>query len=138
VTTLTGQAVMSVGRHRFIVRGRSALLAGDVRFWDEMQLAGDYQRVFFGNRYWVQQAAQLETAYRVQMWRDGFAVGLFHDTSLFMDRSQAIHRPTVVDAFGPSVHFLLLDTFALDIYAGFGFAPVGFDQTVTFALQTIF
>ena len=41
VATLTGQAVMSVGRHRFIVRGRSALLAGDVRFWDEMQLAGD-------------------------------------------------------------------------------------------------
>ena len=138
VATLTGQAVMSVGRHRFIVRGRSALLAGDVRFWDEMQLAGDYQRVFFGNRYWVHQAAQVETAYRVHMWRDWFALGVFHDTSLFMDRSQPIHRPTVVDAFGPSVHFLLLDTFALDIYAGYGFSPTGFDQTVTFALQTIF
>jgi hypothetical protein len=32
----------------------------------------------------------------------------------------------------------VLDTFALDIYAGYGFSPVGFDQTVTFALQTIF
>ena len=44
----------------------------------------------------------------------------------------------IIDAFGPSVHFLLLDTLALDLYAGFGFSPVGFDQTITFALQTIF
>jgi hypothetical protein len=55
-----------------------------------------------------------------------------------MDRSLPVHHPTAVDAFGPSMHFLLLDTFALDLYAGFGFSPVGFDQTVTFALQTIF
>ena len=138
VTTLTGQAVMSAGRHSFILRGRGAQLAGDVRFWDDMQLAGDYQRVFFGNRYWVRQAAQLETAYRMHLWRDWFALGVFHDTSLFMDRSWPIRRIAAVDAFGPSVHFLLLDTFALDIYAGFGFSPVGFDQTITFALQTIF
>jgi len=138
VTTLTGQAVMSAGRHSFILRGRGAQLAGDVRFWDDMQLAGDYQRVFFGNRYWVRQAAQLETAYRMHLWRDWFALGVFHDTSLFMDRSWPIQRVAAVDAFGPSVHLLLLDTFALDIYAGFGFSPVGFDQTVTFALQTIF
>ena len=138
MTTLTGQEVLSVGRQRFILRGRGVQLAGDARFWDEMQLASDYQRVFFGNRYWVRQAAQLETAYRVCLWRDWFAVGLFHDTSLFMDRSLPVHHPTAVDAFGPSMHFLLLDTFALDLYAGFGFSPVGFDQTVTFALQTIF
>jgi hypothetical protein len=138
ISTLTGQGVLSTGRHRLIARGRGVALAGHVRFWDEMQLAGDYQRVFFGNRYWVRQAAQLETAYRLQLWRDWFAVGVFHDTSLFMDRSQPLHRAAVVDAFGPSVHFLLLDTFALDVFAGFGFSPVGFDQTVTFALQTIF
>jgi hypothetical protein len=138
VTTLSGQTVMSVGRHRFIVRGRGVVLAGDVRFWDEMQLASDYQRVFFGNRYWVRQAAQLETAYRMHLWRDWFAVGVFHDASLFMDRNQPLQGITVVDAFGPSMHFLLLDTFALDLYAGFGYSPVGFDQTVTFALQTIF
>jgi hypothetical protein len=137
-TILTGQEVLSVGRHRFILRGRGALLAGDVRFWDEMQLAGDYQRVFFANRYWVRQAAQVETAYRIHLWRDWFALGVFHDTSLFMDRSQPIHGTALVDAFGPSVHFLLLDTFALDIYAGYGYSPMGFDQTITFALQTIF
>jgi hypothetical protein len=55
-----------------------------------------------------------------------------------MDRRLPHHRAAVVDAFGPSVHFLLFDTFALDLFAGFGFSPVGFDQTVTFAVQTIF
>ena len=138
ITTLSGQAVTRAGRHQFIVRGRGFGLAGDVRFWDEMQLGGDYQRVFFGNRYWVRQAAQLETAYRLHLWRDWFAVGVFHDASWFIDRSQPLHRAALVDAFGPSVHFLLLETFALDLFAGFGFSPVGFDQTVTFALQTIF
>ena len=138
VTTLSGQAVIRVGRHQFILRGRGFELAGDVRFWDEMQLGGDYQRVFFGNRYWVRQAGQLETAYRLHLWRDWFAVGVFHDASLFMDRSLPLHRAAVVDAFGPSVHFLLFETFALDLFAGFGFSPVGFDQTVSFALQTIF
>jgi hypothetical protein len=138
VTTLSGQAVISVGRQRFIFRGRGFELAGDVRFWDEMQLASDYQRVFFGNLYWVRQAAQVETAYRLHLWRDWFALGVFHDASFFMDRSQPLHRAAVVDAFGPSMHLLLFDTFALDLFAGFGFSPVGFDQTVTFALQTIF
>jgi hypothetical protein len=138
VTSLTGQSVISVGRHRFILRGRGVALAGDIRFWDDMQLAGDYQRVFFGNRYWVHQAAQVETAYRIHLWRDWFSVGAFHDTSLFMDRRQPQHHAAVVDAFGPSVHFLIFDTFALDLYAGFGYSPVGFDQTVTFAMQTIF
>jgi hypothetical protein len=72
------------------------------------------------------------------LWRDWFALGLFHDASLFTDRSQPRAGAAVVDAFGPSVHFLVFDTFALDFYAGFGFSPLGFDQTVTFALQTIF
>ena len=48
-----------------------------------------------------------------------------------------MHAIAAADAFGPSAHFLLLDTFALNVYAGFGFA-VGFDQTITFTLQTIF
>jgi hypothetical protein len=101
-------------------------------------LGGDYQRVFFGNRYWVRQAAQLEVAYRMRAFRDWFALGVFHDTSIFGDRSRPNRPATIVNAFGPSVHFRLFDTFALDLFAGFGFSPRGFDQTVTFALQTIF
>ena len=133
-----GQWAANWGRHHLILRGRAALLAGDVRFWDDVPLAGDYQRVFFSSRYWVHDAVQLETAYRMSLWRSWFAVGVFHDGSLFMDRSLPVHGIAGADAFGPSLHFLLLDTFALDVYAGFGFAPVGFDQTLTFAMQTIF
>ena len=137
-TRLSGQWGTSVGRHHFAIRGRGVVLAGDVRFWDEIPLAGDYQRVFFNNQYWIHHAVQLETAYRVGLWREWLALGVFHDGSLFMDRRLPVHAIAAADAFGPSAHFLLLDTFALNVYAGFGFAPVGFDQTITFTLQTIF
>jgi hypothetical protein len=137
-TRLSGQWATSVGRHHFAIRGRGVVLAGDVRFWDDIPLAGEYQRVFFNNQYWIHHAVQLETAYRVGFWRDWIAVGVFHDASLFMDRRLPVHGIATADAFGPSVHLLLLDTFALNVYAGFGFAPVGFDQTITFTLQTIF
>jgi hypothetical protein len=135
---LYGQWGTSLGRHHFILRGRAAWLAGDVRYWDDMPLGGDYQRVFFNNRYWVHGAIQLETAYRMSLWRDWFALGVFHDGSLFMDRSLPVHGIAGANAFGPSLHFLLLDTFSLNIYAGYGFSPVGFDQTITFAMQKVF
>ena len=57
--------------------------------------------------------ARPRTAVRVAMLlrRPRMSVGMFHDASVFMDRSQPLHRAAVVDAFGPSVHFLLFDTF---------------------------
>ena len=44
----------------------------------------------------------------------------------------------MADAFGPSLHLLILDLFALDIFYAFGFAPVGFDHNISFSLQTVF
>jgi len=90
-TRLSGQWATSVGRHHFAIRGRGVVLAGDVRFWDDIPLAGEYQRVFFNNQYWIHHAVQLETAYRVGFWRDWIAVGVFHDASLFMDRRLPVH-----------------------------------------------
>jgi hypothetical protein len=94
---LVGQLFRVDGRRRFVLAGRGLLLAGDVRFWDDVPLAGNFQRVFFGNTYWGHQAVQLETAYRVNLWWNW-----------------------------------------LDLFVGFGFAPVGFDHTFSLNLQTIF
>jgi hypothetical protein len=135
---LVGQLFRGVGRHRFLLGGRGLLLAGDVRFWDDVPLAGSFQRVFFGNTYWVHQAAQLETAYRVNLWWNWLDLGLFHDLSVFVDRTRPERPFTAANAFGPSFHFLLFDMFALDLFVGFGFAPVGFDHTFSLNLQTIF
>lgn len=135
---IRGQLFVILGRHRLIGRLRGTVLGGQVPFWDDVQLAGDYQRVFFGDRYWVHEAAQIEVAYRVNLFWDWFEAGLFHDLSVFVDRSRVENPVAVADAFGPSLHFLVLDTFALGLYSGFGFSPAGFDHTFSFNVQTIF
>lgn len=133
-----GQLFVVRGRHRFNVRGRGVLLTGNVPFWDEEPLAGSYQRVFFSDRYWVHEALQLEVAYRVMLGWEWFELGVFHDGSLFRDRSGSSSDVAFANAFGPSAHFLLFDLFSLGIYVGFGFAPVGFDHTFSFGVQTVF
>ncbi len=134
-----GQFFFGRGRHRLFVRGRGLLFAGEVRFWDDLPLAGDHQRVFFGDAYWVREAAQLELAYRIGIWSDWVDLGLFHDLSVFADRTRPGRPVAVVNGFGPSLHLLAWDLFSFDFYLGFGFAPVtGFDHTLSFSVQTIF
>jgi hypothetical protein len=136
--TLSGQYVGVLGRHRLIVRGRGVELAGRVPFWDDVELAGDYQRTYFGDRYWVERAIQVEIAYHIRLWRDWFEAGIFHDLSVFEDPADQPNRLRVADSFGPSLHFLILDLYALGIYQGFGFAPGQFSQTLSFTLSRVF
>jgi hypothetical protein len=44
----------------------------------------------------------------------------------------------LMDAFGPSLHFVILDQYALSVNQGIGFAPGRFSQTVSFTLQSVF
>lgn len=137
-STLWGQYLVVRGRHRFFVRGRAVALFGQVPFWDDVELAGDNQRVFFGDLYWAHQAAQLELAYHIRLWRDWFELGVFHDLTAFEDRISMPAAPRLMDAFGPSLHFLILDQYALGLYQGLGFAPGRFGQTVSFTLESVF
>jgi hypothetical protein len=136
--SLWGQHAGAWGRHRGLVRGRAVLLAGRVPFWDDVELAGRYQRVFFNNLYWTDRAVQLELAYLVQLWRDWFEVGIFHDVSLFEDRISSPSTLRLMNAFGPSLHILVLDQYALSIHQGLGFAPGKFSQTLSFTVETVF
>jgi hypothetical protein len=135
-TRLTFQYLWPRGFHDLILRGRALLVAGDVRFWDEQPLAGSCQRVFFGDRYWVRQAAQVELAARASLISDKLKLGVFHDASLFGNESQPGSPVKAANAFGPSLHLLFLDQFALDLYYAFGFAPVGFGHNFSLVLQS--
>jgi hypothetical protein len=128
----------SFGYHDLLFKVRGVYLLGDVVFWDEQPLAGGCQRVFFGNRYWVREAAQLEIAARFGVWKDKIKLGVFHDLSVFQDRSQVGQPAAVANGFGPSMHFLIYDQFRLDLYYGFGWAPSGFDHNISLALQSTF
>ena len=133
-----GQYVSTLGRHRLFLRGRGVKIAGNIPFWDDVELAGNYQRVFFNDLYWAHQAVQIEVAYQIRLWRDWFEAGVFHDLSIFEDRISSPTTLRAMDAFGPSLHFLILDQYALSIYQGLGFAPGRFSQTISFAVESMF
>jgi hypothetical protein len=135
---LWGQYLTVRGRHRLFLRGRAIALAGNVPFWDDVELAGSYQRVFFNDLYWAHDAAQVEVAYHIQLWRNWFELGVFHDLSVFEDRISSPPRLRAMDAFGPSVHFLILDQYALNIHQGIGFAPGKLGQTLSFSMESVF
>jgi hypothetical protein len=137
-SSLWGQYVQVMGRHRLFARGRIVALTGNVPFWDDVELAGDYQRVFFDDLYWARQAVQIEVAYHINLWRDWFEVGAFHDLSVFEDRISSPPTVRLMDAFGPSLHFLILDQYALSIHQGIGFAPGRFSQTLSFTVESVF
>ena len=136
--TVRGQYLAVWGIHRLLLGGRAIVLAGTVPFWDDAELAGDYQRVFFRDLYWAHQAVQVAVAYHMKLWRDWFEVGVFHDLSVFEDRISSPNTLRAMDAFGPSLHFLVLDQFALNIYEGIGFAPGKFSQTLSFGVESVF
>ena len=66
-----------------------------------------------------------------------FQLGLFHDLSLFEDLQ--IQKETIqfANAFGPSVHTLILGIFSLDVYYGMGFSPAGFGQSFVIGLKRV-
>ncbi len=132
------QVVFHVSRHDLLLAARGVYLTGEVRFWDELPLAGEFQRAFFGNRYWVRAAAQLTAAFRLAVWKETVKIGLFHDLSAYADRTRSGAPWAVADAFGPSFHAMLWDVLALDIYYAFGFAEVGFSHNLSFSLATVF
>ncbi len=136
-TRFKAQMVAHLGRHDLLLRGRAVFMAGDVRFWDEVELAGDYLRCYFNDRYWVREALQVTVAFRMAVLR-WFKLGVFHDASGFFDRSRSGSPLAAANAFGPGLHFLIFDLFSLDVYYAFGFSPEGFDHNLSFSLQRAF
>ena len=131
------QVVANLGRHDLLLRGRAVLMTGDIHFWDEVELAGDYLRCYFNDRYWVREAMQLTVAFRLEVLR-WFKLGVFHDLSGFFDRSRSGNPLAAANAFGPGLHFLIFDLFSMDVYYAFGFSPAGFDHNLSFSLQRAF
>ncbi len=129
--------VIHLGRHDLLLRGRGVFMTGALRFWDEAELAGRYMRCFHDSRYWVREALQagIDLRFALTRW---FKLGLYHDLSAFFDRTQPTAPLVTANGFGPSLHFLMFDFFAFDIYYAFGFAPAGFDHNILFSLERAF
>lgn len=135
--SFVGRGVHVHGRVTFVHRARLAWVQGRVRFYDERRLGSEAQRVFFDNRFWVREAAQYEFGVRFNVSRT-VDVGLFHDASVFGDRTSGSPEVALANAFGPSVHVILRDQFGLDVYYGFGFAPGGESHNASFSFAYLF
>ncbi len=133
-----GQYARCLGYHCLLLRARGTVLLGEVGFWNQRPL-GEHLRVFFDNRFWIEEALSFTAAVRIGLWTEKIQLGAFHDLATFGDRRDPKDvRVAVANAFGPSLHVLLVDVFSLDIYYGFGFAPGGFDHNLSFSLQRVF
>lgn len=74
----------------------------------------------------------------MKLWRDWFEIGVFHDVTVFEDRLFLPTELRFMNAFGPSLHVLILDQYALSIHQGIGFAPGRFSQTLSFSVESVF
>lgn len=123
----SGQIVINFFAHNFIISSRGMMFAGKVHFWDQEPLS-NFLRVFFDNRYWIEEAMQVTTELRLALFTDVVRLGIFHQGALFTDLTRGRFHAELANAFGPGVHLLLFDNFAIDVYYGFGFSPAGFDH----------
>ncbi|GMV38294.1 MAG: hypothetical protein AMXMBFR64_00100 [Myxococcales bacterium] len=135
---LDAREVVKLGQHAIIFRQRAVTMAGDLRFFDEVPLAGETMRVFFANRWWLRETLQAEVAARFGVWGDSLSLGVFLDGAVFGDRTGGGVRATGAFGGGPGVHALFWDLFALDLYYGFGLDRVGFAHNLSFSLRTVF
>lgn len=143
---MIGQLTLEYGalraRHYLIFRAQAWTLHGDIGFWDERPLSGTVHRVYTFPFVWARHAAQLEIAWRFPVVGEEFQLGLFHDGSVFEDRTANPVGPgrlAVGNAFGPSAHALLFNFLAIDVFYGFGLSSYGkFSHSLTFTLSNVF
>lgn len=128
------QLVLGLLANNLILSSHGMMHAGNVRFWDQEPLSR-YLRVFFDNKFWVEEAMQATAELRFALFSDKVKVGGYFQGALFTDqraldpdpnvsvtdpRGERFHAEAAM-AFGPGVHLLLFDNFAIDVYYGFGF-----------------
>jgi len=133
----------------WMLRGRAVGVAGDRHIYDDYRVAGSYMRTFFADLYYTPAAIQGEIAVRLHIVRD-LEFGMYYQESVFADRLADPEQAVVgaSSSFGPAIHLLILDQFAIDVYVALGFgprswedaSPVGtnFSQTLYMSLGTAY
>lgn len=135
-STLSGKAAKQLGRHWAVFRGLGTYRAGALRFYDDLPIGGDYQRVFFQDQYWSKKAAQVEVGFRYTLGQR-IALGVYHDISAFEDAETK--ELLFVNAVGPGAHLLLLNLFEVDFYWGAGWSSDNnFSQNIHIDVSTVY
>lgn len=113
---LRAQQSVRTGPLWWVARGRGLTRIGELRFYDQEPMGGDYLRVFFDHRYWSNHALQAEGLVRLPVGSK-LGLGLYTDASVFVDAKTG--DPKYLGAAGPNLH-LLLWVFSIDVFYGIG------------------
>ncbi|MEL7370732.1 MAG: hypothetical protein AAFN74_17565 [Myxococcota bacterium] len=102
-----------------------ALLLNDVPFYDEVALGDGFVRVGYTGDFFTRKAASVSAEYRLSLTREVFKISLFNDFAVFeqLDASRTADGTQVANSVGVGLHFLILNTFQVNFYAGVGFVP---------------
>ncbi|MEM7675747.1 MAG: hypothetical protein AAF449_07050 [Myxococcota bacterium] len=102
-----------------------ALLLEDVPFYDEVALGDGFVRVGYTGDFFTRKAASLSAEYRLSLTRDAFKISFFNDVAVFeeLDANRSSVGAQVANSLGMGLHFLILNTFQFNFYAGVGFVP---------------
>lgn len=133
----SGQLVVGFRAHELILSSRGMMLAGNVHYWDQEPLSS-YLRVFFDSRYWIEEGLEVTAELRLALFSDTVKLGVFHQGALFTDLTAGRFHAELANAFGPGVHLLVFDNFAIDVYYGLGFSPAGFDHNYYLSAAKVF
>ncbi len=146
------QHLFDFGYHDLWLKARTVITLEPSVFYDEVPLAGKLLRSFYSESYYIDNASWLSLEFRGSIYRDIWKLSIYHDFALFRKIS---HDPKALqnanyrmddestslawaNSFGPGVHWLILDSFQLDLYCAFGFAPSGFAVNPYFRLLKVF
>jgi len=139
VLTLSYQKYFLFGYDELVIRLFGAgVWGGGVKWMDEISLTSGAMRVVAGDSSYTRKLGEMSLEFNLALVRDLFKIGIFAQAGLFgeLNRETMDESPGYLTALGPSVHLLILDTFQLDVYYGFGFREDGaYRAKVSFDLR---
>lgn len=127
-----------IGWHELRFVSKGFVLAGDHLFTEEASAGGDNLRGPFGNIYYTRKYLGFDAEFRVSVSRDFVKLGIFHDVVVFEKLEPTRMDPSfgLANAFGISLHVLILDAFQTDTNFGMGFSSEGrFDAGLSVSVR---
>ncbi len=93
-------------------------LWGDVPFYHEVGVDGEYFKGLLGKSYHTHRIVRLSNEYRISLYRDFIFGGVFADGTWFRGSGYDLNGGQYAGVSGISGHFLILDQFEFNIYYG--------------------
>ncbi len=135
------QKVWEFGWNELWLSGNIGLVEGSFSIADTIPMSGTYVRGVYSDQFYFDRVVSAGVEYRFSLTRDLFKISIFDEAALFREDVRAGRgpKPEVVNAFGPGLHVLVMDTIQLDVYTSIAFStPRSYDTGLTVRIRRAF